>query len=163
MNCPTDLRAAAGFSLAIAMVMTLGVGGPVVAQGTGADARTVTIEMTDFAFHPARVTVRTGDTVRFVQATNTPHNVEFRQVPDGAQLGDEYVVPVEEIGTSPATYPPHRNGPYLLHEGETYEFVVTDAFTAGSYDYVCTPHEAMGMTATLVVRASPFETPSSEH
>lgn len=162
MRHPTNLRAVVGRFLAVAVVVAFGVSGPLVAQDAEVDAQTVTIEMSDFAFQPARVTVRTGDTVRFVQATNTPHNVEFRQVPDGARLGDEYVVPVEEIGTRPATYPPHRNGPYLLHEGEAYEFVVTDAFVAGNYDYVCTPHEPMGMTGTLVVRTSPAETSTGE-
>lgn len=118
-----------------------------------APADTVTIEMVDFAFQPAAVTVRVGDVVRFVQASNSPHNVEFTDVPDGARLGDEYVLPVEEIGTRAAAYPPERMGPYLVQKGETYAFTITDAFVAGEYRYICTPHVTMGMKGKLVVEA----------
>lgn len=112
---------------------------------------TVTIEMVDFAFEPSEVTVGRGDVVRFVQAKSSPHNVEFTETPDGTELGDEYVVPVDEIGTRAAPYPPPRMGPYLTEKGETYEFVVTDAFAAGEYRYICTPHEALGMKGRLIV------------
>lgn len=126
---------------------TLLTGQNVAAEGS----RTVEVEMVDFAFRPATVTARPGDTIRFVQTTTSPHNVEFRDVPDDATLGEEYVVPVEEIGTRAAVYPPPRMGPFLVQEGETYEFVVTGAFAPGEYGYVCTPHEPMGMTGKLIV------------
>lgn len=128
-----------------------------------AEGRTVVVEMVDFAFEPAKVTVRPGDVVRFVNTTRTPHNVEFRGVPDGARLGDEYVVPVEETGTRAGTsraLPPTRMGPYLLQKGETYEFVITESFAAGTYRYVCTPHEAMQMKGELEVQ-TPLADPAA--
>lgn len=152
MNDPRDLMSLA---LAAGAALTLAIPGPARAQEDGSESHVVEIEMTDFAFKPAKVTVRPGDTIRFVQTTATPHNVEFREVPEGATLGDKYVVPVEEIGTRAATFPPARMGPYLLQKGKTYEFVITDAFSAGTYDYVCTPHEAMGMKGKLVVEGMP--------
>lgn len=154
------LRAATGCWLAAALALAFGTPGTALAQEPDTDEGVVTIEMVDFAFEPAEVTVRPGDVVRFVQASSSPHNVEFAETPDGTKLGDEYVVPVEEIGTRAANFPPSRLGPYLTEEGETYEFVVTDAFAAGEYRYLCTPHEEMGMKAKLIVEKPPEQTAS---
>lgn len=156
------LRAATGCWLAVAVALVFGTPGTALAQEPDTDDGVVTIEMVDFAFEPAEVTVRPGDVVRFVQASSSPHNVEFAGTPDGTKLGDEYVVPVEEIGTRAATFPPPRMGPYLTAEGETYEFVVNDAFPAGEYRYLCTPHEAMGMKGKLIVEKPPAETTGAE-
>lgn len=88
---------------------------------------------TEFAFEPATVTVSPGQTIRFVQEGMQPHNVEFRDPPSGASLDDVLM------------------GPFLIRKGQTYELTVDDRFTEGSYPYVCTPHEAMGMKGTIVV------------
>lgn len=155
------LRAAAGCFLAATAALALAMPATAQVQEAGTDGRTVVVEMVDFGFKPAKVTVRPGDVVRFVNSSTSPHNVEFRDVPDGARLGDDYVVPVEEIGTRAATFPPPRMGPYLLQKGDTYEFVITEAFTAGTYGYVCTPHEAMGMTGELRVQKPPSDQAAS--
>lgn len=152
------LRAATGCWLAATVALAIGMPATAETQEAETDGRTVIVEMVDFAFEPSEVTVRPGDVVRFVQASSSPHNVEFTETPAGAELGDEYVVPVDEIGTRAATFPPPRMGPYLTAEGETYEFVVTDAFAAGEYRYLCTPHEPMGMKGRLIVEKLPAET-----
>lgn len=154
------LRAATAGWLAATAALAFAAPAPAGAQET--EGRTVIVEMVDFGFKPANVTVRPGDVVRFVNTTTSPHNVEFRDVPEGARLGDDYVVPVEEIGTRAATFPPARMGPYLLQKGETYEFIITDAFVSGTYDYVCTPHEAMGMKAELEVLKAPADHGASD-
>ncbi len=156
------LRGAAGCWLGLMAGLALGTPAPAGAQEAGTDGRTVVVEMVDFGFKPAKVTVRPGDVVRFVNSSTSPHNVEFRDVPDGARLGDDYVVPVEEIGTRAVIFPPARMGPYLLQKGDTYEFVITDAFAAGTYGYVCTPHEAMGMTGELEVQKPPADPSASD-
>jgi plastocyanin len=155
------LRAATGCWLGAAVALAFGTPAPAPAQEPDAEAGVVVIEMVDFGFKPAKVTVRPGDVVRFVNMTNTPHNVEFRDVPEDARLGADYVVPVEESRTRTAPPTPDRMGPYLLHKGDTYEFSITDAFVAGIYDYVCTPHEAMGMTGELEVRKPPVDLAAS--
>lgn len=88
---------------------------------------------TEFAFEPATVTVSPGQTIRFVQEGVQPHNVEFRDPPPEASLDDVLM------------------GPFLVQRGQTYEVIVDDRFIEGSYPYVCTPHEAMGMKGTIVV------------
>ena len=88
---------------------------------------------TEYTFEPAEVTVRPGSVVRFVQTTTTPHNVEFRNMPDGTALNGD------------------RMGPFLTRPGETYEVVIDERFAAGDHPFVCTPHEMMGMTGILTV------------
>ena len=103
-----------------------------------ATARTVTVRMIDqglygMAFDPTRVTVHRGDMVRFVQAGNLPHNVEFKSVPQRTDLG------VSRIGRD------------LKAWGETYSIVIDQRFAAGKHVYVCTSHEVLGMAGIIYV------------
>lgn len=102
------------------------------------DGETIIVRMVDksnaeWRFEPAQVTVQPGDTLRFVQADVVPHNVEFTATPEGADLGEA------------------RMGPFLNAKGETYDLVIDGRFAAGPYEYVCTPHVAMGMKASVTV------------
>lgn len=112
---------------------------PAAAQPGPADGpHTVVVKMVDksatqFVFEPAEITVRPGDTVRWIQTGAVPHNVEFKKVPKGTDLGEQ------------------RMGPFLLGAGETYEVVIDERFAPGLHRYVCTPHEAMGMVGSLTV------------
>ena len=65
-----------------------------------------------------------------------PHNVEFRDLPAGTNLGAAAM------------------GPFLLTAGETYEVTIDDRFAPGTHKYVCTPHEIMGMVGTITVEAA---------
>lgn len=95
--------------------------------------RMVEVSPADFAFEPARITVRPGDVIRFTQAGALPHNVELRGSPDGVELGDA------------------RMGPFLTAKGQSYDLVIDERFAPGEYEFVCTPHVAMGMKGTIVV------------
>jgi plastocyanin len=121
-------------------------------------ARTVVVKMTDFAFKPGRIAVRRGDTIRFLQTVSTPHNVEFKRAPSGSKSNGE-AAPAPSLAASQATSTGSVRGlgmgPFLTAPGETYEFVVDDRFAEGVYDYVCTPHAAMGMAGTITVTAYP--------
>ncbi len=86
-----------------------------------------------FAFEPATFAAERGDTLRFVQAAATMHNVHFKTVPAGAHLGSAL------------------SGPYLTTKGQTYIVVVDKRFVDGKYELVCDPHEMIGMHATLTV------------
>lgn len=81
-------------------------------------------------FEPAEITVRKGDTVRWVQeTTGAAHNVSF--------------APAINQGMSnlPA------QSPYLTTAGQTYELVIN--MDAGSYNYQCDPHAMMGMVGKM--------------
>lgn len=101
--------------------------------------RTIVVRMLDdggsFRFEPAVIEARVGDAVQFVQAGSMPHNVEFvkNTAPAGVDLGNRWV------------------GAYLTARGETYTVTIDDRFAAGSYDFICSPHLALGMKGKLVV------------
>jgi plastocyanin len=95
--------------------------------------KTVEVSATSYKFEPAEVTVGLGDTVRFVQTSAMPHNVEFTKTPKGSKLG--------------AT----KMGPYLAAPNQTYDVVIDTRFTSGQYKYICTPHVSMGMKGTISV------------
>jgi plastocyanin len=91
---------------------------------------------TPFAFDPANAVAQRGDTVRFIEAANTMHNVRFTKQAPGAKLGAV------------------ASGPYLTTKGQTYDVVIDKRFTDGTYEYVCDPHAAIGMKGTLVVKGA---------
>ncbi len=128
-------RRNAGISLGLALL-----GAVLAAVQTQAteDPAIIVVQMIDkspveFVFEPPTVTVRQGDIVRFVQTSTMPHNVEFRTGPDGSSL--------DEVADSP----------YLTQPDEVYELLIDDRFSPGEHSYVCTPHEFMGMTGTILV------------
>ena len=86
-----------------------------------------------YAFEPATVQVEHGDTLRFLEAVDVPHNIHFTKEPSGAKLGS--------AGT----------GPYLVSKGQKYDLVIDSRFTDGVYTFVCDPHEMLGMRGSLTV------------
>jgi manganese oxidase len=134
MPIPTSGRA-----LAVLAFLAL----PLAACGSAGEAspagRTIVVAIKDdgmnMRYEPARIEARRGDVIRFVQEGTMPHNVQFvrNNSPDGVELGDAW------------------NGPYLNGNGEVYEVQVDERFLDGSYEFVCTPHIAMGMKGELVV------------
>lgn len=101
-------------------------------------ARVIQIRATDagggqWRFIPDAITARPGDVVRFIQDDIVPHNVQFKDVPQGTDLGSAVM------------------GPFMLQKGDTYEIEVDQRFAPGVHQYVCTPHEMMGMTGTIEV------------
>ncbi len=112
--------------------------GDVKAQTSADGAQVVTVRMVDksatqYVFEPADITVAPGTVVRFELTGSIPHNVEFKDVPADTDLRDA------------------RLGPFLLTKGATYEITIDDRFVAGTHEYVCTPHEMMGMKGTITV------------
>jgi plastocyanin len=89
---------------------------------------------TPYAFEPATTVAQRGDTLRFTEASGALHNVRFTKQAAGAKLG------------AAATTP------YLTAKGQTYDVVVDQRFAAGTYEFVCDPHAAIGMKGTLVVQ-----------
>lgn len=99
-------------------------------MATPAMARDYTIkEMSNpYSFQPSTLTIKSGDTVTFVNAQDDMHDVMFIEVPKG----------VDEMIMSP------------MHEKKGDKFSYT--FTVpGTYKFHCHPHEALGMTGTLIV------------
>ncbi len=131
-------------ALILMLLAAAAVGPPDANAQTTPTDDVVVVEMveksaTEYAFQPARVTVAPGQVVRFVQTGAVPHNVEFKDTPEGARL--------DAI----------RMGPFLMGRGESYEVPIDERFADGVYDYVCTPHVMMGMSGEIVVDAAARE------
>ena len=88
----------------------------------------VTVDSTSLRFSPSEVTVQEGQTVRFVWSGQAlAHNAV---ADDGLfDSGD-----------------PSRDVDYL---------VVFEVGTAGTYRFVCEPHESVGMVGKVIVEAAP--------
>ncbi len=97
--------------------------------GTPEPSRTVHVEMRDIAYEPAAVTVRAGETVKFVfrnvgeavhdafigdEAAQAEHEQEMRQS-GGEHHGDDgHAVTVKPDGTASLTYTFERAGQLLI-------------------------------------------------
>ncbi len=75
-------------------------------------------------FEPATITIKSGDTVKWINNKAFPHNIVFKDQP-------EY------------------NHKKLLQKPKA---TVESTFTAaGEYDYYCTPHRGAGMVGKVIV------------
>lgn len=95
-------------------------------------------------FEPAALTVNAGDRVRFVNVGGGPHNVSFdpAKVPDDAERALSAAMPNQ---MQPLW------GPLMTEPNAEYTITVTGV-KAGTYEFFCMPHVAMGMKGTLTVR-----------
>lgn len=93
-----------------------------------ASATKHTVSVQDFSFSPASIPdVTVGDTIRWVWVSGT-HTTTSTTIPSGAVSWNHSI-------TSTST---------------SYEYKV---LVAGTYNYKCTPHAAMGMVASFVAKA----------
>mmetsp|Transcript_21947 Transcript_21947/g.50024 ORF Transcript_21947/g.50024 Transcript_21947/m.50024 type:complete len:236 (-) Transcript_21947:133-840(-) len=83
-------------------------------------------------FVPAKTTICSGDSVKWINNKGGPHNVVFDEeaIPEGV---DQEKISMEE---------------QLGEEGDTFTMSFT---TKGEYSYYCEPHRGAGMNAVLVV------------
>ncbi|HEY9889442.1 MAG TPA: plastocyanin [Candidatus Obscuribacterales bacterium] len=88
-------------------------------------------------FEPAKLTVKPGDTVTWVNNKMAPHNVIFdaSNVPGGDKgLADK-------LSHDQLTFAP----------GENYSTTFSADMPAGDYGYYCAPHRGAGMVGTITV------------
>lgn len=129
------------------------LGGPEPAAGVAARApsgvahevRMLVTPQGEYVFQPAELSIRRGDRVRWINVSGMPHNVAFYpdRVPAGAAGVLNAAMPARMAGAELA-------GRLLFEANEVYE-IRFDGAPAGRYEYYCTPHEMLGMTASLTV------------
>jgi plastocyanin len=100
------------------------------------------IRMQGGRFAPYEITIRQGDTVRFVLGNGGPHNVAFRETKGeaAAKLRARMSDQIADLAS-----------PLLIVPGETYVIVFGDV-PPGKYPYWCIPHLAMGQMGSITVR-----------
>ncbi len=118
-------------------------GAPGGAAGTIHEVR-MELRNGNYIYDPADLTIKVGDTVRWINISGFPHNVSFyeNQIPPGAA---EFLKQAMPNQMSPL------NGPLYTDSLATYEISFAGAPT-GTYGYFCIPHEALGMKGTLTVQ-----------
>jgi len=96
-----------------------------------------------YRYAPATLTIKAGDVVRFINVSGGPHNVAFKKdkIPAGAQA---------VLNAAMRGRLQDLMGPYIKDSLATYDVSFAGA-PAGSYTYACSPHEPLGMVATLTV------------
>ncbi len=112
-------------------------------EGTVHEVQMVLTDAGEYKYGPDELTIKVGDTVRWINASGGPHNVQFKPgtVPEGAQA---------VLNAAMANRIGEMNGQLMMAPNAVYEIDFTGA-PAGEYPYVCTPHELLGMVAALTI------------
>jgi plastocyanin len=123
--------------------------GGAAAPAAGGTTHTVDMVLDGSAYKyvPDKLTIKSGDVVRFNSKSGGAHNVQF--YPDSIPAN----VPPQI--KSLAIAPPEKGGSIanesMKIEGESYDLAFTGA-PAGEYKYFCAPHHALGMKAQITVQ-----------
>lgn len=117
-------------SLSLALCVIALVVGSFLMSVSPAAADTVTVKMGAdsgmLAFEPSTITIKAGDTVKWVNNKLPPHNIIF----EGGAADKSH----DQLMFSP---------------GESYEATFSEP---GTYTYYCAPHRGAGMTGKIVVQ-----------
>jgi plastocyanin len=98
-----------------------------------------------YRFEPANLTIKAGDAIKYVFVSGGPHNVAF----DGSTLAADVKAQLD-ANFGPAKMAELSSNMFMA-AGES----ITISFgniPAGTYNYNCTPHLAMGMKGVITVQ-----------
>lgn len=136
MNLLTSISRRIG----LALVAVLLVVSALVVSPSSASAETYTVRMGAdngmLVFEPAKLTIKSGDTVKWEINKVPPHNVVF----------DDKNVPSQDKALAKKLS--HQN--LMMSPGESIETTFTDT-PAGEYTYFCAPHRSAGMVGKIIV------------
>jgi plastocyanin len=124
------------FSLAVLTILLVMSSLAVFAPSAAADTYTVKMgsDKGMLVFDPAKLTIKAGDTVKWVNNKVPPHNVVF----DGAKNPEK----------SPELAKSLSHKQLLMNPGQSFE----DTFNVpGDYTYYCEPHRGAGMVGKITV------------
>lgn len=97
---------------------------------------------TTYKFDPAETTLKQGDGVKFIMVSGGPHNVAFIDTPAAAQA---------QLSANMPTQMKELTSPMMMTPNETYT-VSFGNVPAGTYNFHCEPHAAMGMKGAIKVQ-----------
>ncbi|HEU4642344.1 MAG TPA: plastocyanin [Gemmatimonadaceae bacterium] len=97
-----------------------------------------------YRFEPANLTIKQGDGVKFVMVTGGPHNVAFDEngIPAGAK---------DKLSANMPNQQAPLQSQFFMNPNESYT-VSFAGLPAGTYNFHCVPHLAMGMKGTITVQ-----------
>lgn len=125
------------------LAMVLAACGAIAWTGQATPPAVHEIRMTS-RFVPDRIVARAGDTLRFINQTGGPHNIQFfaDSIPEEARVLLERAMPGAKIAP--------LSSPLLITENAVYEIAVP-ALSPGRYPFVCLPHFGSRMLGSLDV------------
>ena len=101
-------------------------------------------DATGYKYVPEKITVKAGDAIKYIMVSGAPHNVSFQGVTDAAVRAQfDANMPGQKMGEA--------NGPMIMQPNESYTMSF-GKIPPGTYEYVCVPHLAMNMKATVTVQ-----------
>ena len=103
------------------------------------DVKMIGDEMHPYRYVPSTVKIKPGDMVRFTMATDGVHDVSFKNqtLPSGATMLMEHD---GELAS-----------PLLQVHGQSWDVYFPATMPAGEYNFICTPHVALGMRGKVIV------------
>ena len=105
------------------------------------------LDGTTYKYDPAKLTIKSGDVIKFTVVSGGAHNVQF--YPDSIPAN------VPAAIKALAVAPPEKGGGIVSEsmktEGESVEVSFAGA-PAGSYKFFCAPHHALGMVGEVTVQ-----------
>ena len=102
------------------------------------------LEGSTYKYVPDRLTIKSGDVVRFHNVSGGPHNVSFwaDSIPAGAADALKAGMP-DQMAPLEGSLLTEPNGIYTVNFAKA---------PAGDYKYYCLPHLALGMKGKLTVQ-----------
>ena len=113
------------------------------ATGTTHTVNMIVDAQGQYKFEPAQITVKQGDAITWKMVSGGPHNVAFQNIAN-AQAKTQLMANMPNQASE-------LSSPMFMNPGEEYT-VSFAGIPAGTYDYVCTPHLALGMTGKVTVQ-----------
>ena len=97
-----------------------------------------------YKYDPATITVKAGDVVKFHNKSGGPHNVAFdaASIPSGSAAAVDAALGATKMGPLTGALVVEPNAVITLN---------TAGLPAGTYNFHCTPHQALGMKGVLTV------------
>ena len=118
---------------------------PTASATTGA-THDVSMELVGSAYKydPATITVKAGDVIKFHNKSGGPHNVAFDAagIPSGSASAVDAALGATKMGPLTGA---------LMLEPDAVFTLNTAGLPAGTYNFHCTPHQALGMKGVLTV------------
>ena len=97
-----------------------------------------------YRFEPANLTIKAGDGVRWTMVSGGPHNVAFDPTKVAADVKGQ-------LSSNMPNQMAELSSPLMMNPNEQYTISFANV-KAGKYDYICTPHAAMGMSGSITVQ-----------
>jgi plastocyanin len=101
-------------------------------------------DATGYKYVPATITIKSGDGIKYVMVSGGPHNVAFQNVTDPA-------VKAQLDANMPGPHMGELSSPMIMQPNEPYT-VSFGKIPAGTYDFICIPHAALGMKGAVTVQ-----------